>query len=73
MPGIDVGAASNSEASSQLGNSHFGYVFKDDSSPTGLRYSINSAALRFIPREDLQKEGYGMYSRLFSCDKLKTC
>lgn len=61
------------EVRSQLGDSHLGYVLKDDSSPTGLRYSINSAALRFIPKEDLQKEGYGMYSRLFSCEKLKTC
>jgi peptide methionine sulfoxide reductase msrA/msrB len=61
------------EVRSQLGDSHLGYVFKDDSSTTGLRYSINSAALRFIPKEDLQKEGYGMYSRLFSCEKLKTC
>ncbi len=61
------------EVRSQLGDSHLGYVFKDDSSPTGLRYSINSAALRFIPKEDLQQEGYGVYSRLFSCEKLKTC
>lgn len=61
------------EVRSQLGDSHLGYVVKDDSSPTGLRYSINSTALRFIPKEDLQKEGYGMYSRLFSCEKRKTC
>lgn len=61
------------EVRSQLGDSHLGYVFKDDSSPTGLRYSINSAALRFIPKEDLQKEGYGVYLSLFSCERRKTC
>ena len=59
------------EVRSQLGDSHLGYVYKDDSSPTESRYSINSAALRFIPKEDLQKEGYGGYSRLFSCEKRK--
>ena len=61
------------EVRSQLGDSHLGYVLKDDSSPTGLRYSINSAALRFIPKEDLRKEGYGVYSRLFSCEEGKPC
>ena len=57
------------EVRSRHGNSHLGYLFEDASSPTGLRYSVNSAALRFIPREDLEKEGYGTYSHLFSGGK----
>jgi methionine-R-sulfoxide reductase len=60
---------SRTEVRSKQADSHLGHVFDDGPAPTGLRYCMNSASMRFIPVEQLEEEGYGEYLPLFKDEK----
>lgn len=61
----EMGPLGRTEVRSRHADSHLGHVFEDGPQPAGLRYCMNSVALRFIPKEDLEIEGYGEFRHVF--------